>query len=181
MLRKRDRIVAELWQHSAKKYAKTTMKFGIECPKTFDQALELYKKNGNIVWVDVVMKDMKNVRVAFNIQEKGDPLPVGHQFIKCHMICNLKMEDLRRKLRVVDGGHMTNTPPAITYDSVMSRETVIIALTMAALYDLSLKTSDIMNFYIKSPCVEKVYTILGPEFGPNKSKLDVIDRSFYGF
>ena len=46
-LRKRDRIVAKLQQRGAKKYVKTTMKFGIECPKTVDQDLALDKKNGN--------------------------------------------------------------------------------------------------------------------------------------
>ena len=37
-----------------------------------------------------------------------------------------------------------------------------------------------MNDYIKAPCGEKVYTILGPEFGPYKGKLDVIVRALCG-
>ena len=39
--------------------------------------------------------------------------------------------------------------------SIVYRETVRIALTMAELHDLSVKTADIMNAYIKSLCEEK--------------------------
>ena len=180
VLRKRDRIILKVKQRSAKKYAKTTMKFGIECPKTVEEALALDSKNGNTLWADAITKEMKNVRVAFNIGEKGDSSPVGHQFIKCHMIFDVKMEDLRRKARMVAGGHMTDVPPTITYASVVSRETVRIALMMAALHDLNVKTADIMNAYIKAPCAEKVYTILGPEFGPDEGKMAVIVRALYG-
>ena len=134
----------------------------------------------NKLWVDAITKEMKNVRVAFDIREKGDSPPVGHQFIKCHMIFDVKMEDLRRKARMVAGGHMTDVPPTITYASVVSRETVRIALMMAALHDLNVKTADIMNAYIKAPCAEKVYTILGPEFGPDEGKMAVIVRALYG-
>ena len=38
------------------------------------------------MWADAITKYMKNIRVAFDIREKGDPPPVGHQFIKFHMI-----------------------------------------------------------------------------------------------
>ena len=61
VLQKRDRIVAKFRKHGTKKYAKTTMKFGIECPKTVDQSLELDKKNGNTLWDDAIAKDTKNV------------------------------------------------------------------------------------------------------------------------
>ena len=37
-----------------------------------------------------------------------------------------------------------------------------------------------MNAYIKSNFREKVYKILGPEFGPDKGKLSVIVWSLYG-
>jgi hypothetical protein len=45
------------------------------------------------------------------------------------------MEDFRHKARLVAGGHMTKAPATITYAIVVSRETVRIALLMAALAD----------------------------------------------
>ena len=115
LLRKRDIIIAKLRQRGAKKYAKTKTKFVIECPKTVDKTLGMNKKNGNTLWADAIKKETKNVRFAFGIQEKGDPPPVGHQFIKGHMIFDVKMEDLRHKVRMVSGSHMTDTSPTITY------------------------------------------------------------------
>ena len=58
VLRKRDQTVAKFRQCGANKYAKTTMKFGMECLKTFDQALVLYKKNVNTLWADAIAKKM---------------------------------------------------------------------------------------------------------------------------
>ena len=46
----------------------------------------------------------KNVKVAFDIQEDGEEIPKGYQFVRCHMIFTVKMEDFRRKARFVAGG-----------------------------------------------------------------------------
>ena len=51
---------------------------------------------------------------------------------------------------------------------------------MAALNNMSFKTYEIMNTYIKVSCGEKVYTILGPEFGLDEGNMSIIVRSFYG-
>ena len=64
------------------------------------------------------------------------------------MIFDMKVEDLRRKARMVAGGHMNDTTTTITYASVVSCDTTRIALTMVALNGMSAKTSDIMNAYI---------------------------------
>ena len=121
------------------------------------------------------------MRVAFKKLRNGERAPVGYQWIRCHLIFSVKMEDFRRKARLVAGGHMTgDVPPTLTYASVVSRDTVRIALTMAALNDLSVKTVDIQNAYIKAPCTEKVYTTLGEEFGEDAGKQAVIVRALYG-
>jgi hypothetical protein len=36
---------------------------------------------------------------------------------------------------------------------------------MAALNDLEVKVGDVLNAYITAPITEKVWTVLGPEFG----------------
>ena len=53
-------------------YLKRTHKFGIEVPKSIDEALALDKKNGIILWADAIAKEMKNVRVAFRILPDGE-------------------------------------------------------------------------------------------------------------
>ena len=50
---------------------------------------------------------------------------------------------------------------------------------MAALNDTSVKTDDTMNTYIKTPCGEKVYTILEPEFGMDEGNMVITIQTFY--
>ena len=64
------------------------------------------------------------------------------------MIFDVKMEDFRRKSRLVAGGHMTDTPAAIMYANVVSRESVRLALMLAALIALEVKCGNVMNAYI---------------------------------
>ena len=60
---------------------------------------------------------------------------------------------------------MTETPAANTYASVVSRESVRLAIMIAALNTLEVKYGDVMNSYITAPITEKFWTILGPKFG----------------
>jgi hypothetical protein len=95
------------------------------------------------------------------------------------MIFDVKMEDLWPNARFVAGGHTTYTPHAMTYASVVSRESVIIALNLAALNDLDVKMADIENAYLTAPITEKVWTVLGPEFGDDDGKCALIVRDLY--
>jgi hypothetical protein len=75
---------------------------------------------------------------------------------------------------------MTKAPAIITYASVVSWETVCIALSMAALNDLNVKVGDVLNAYITAPITEKVWTVLGPDFGSDAGKSAIIVRALYG-
>ena len=75
---------------------------------------------------------------------------------------------------------MTDTPAAITYASVVSREILRFALVLAVLKSLEVKCGDVMNSCITAPITEKVWTILGPEFGADQGKKAIIVRELYG-
>ena len=177
-IRKRNRIIAAV----KSRYWKRTHKFGFRIPKTVKEAYEIDRENGNTLWQDAIEKEMAAVRVAFQFLEDGENPPPGFPAnpINCHIVFDIKMEDFRRKARFVAGGHMTEAPPTLTYASVVSRETVRIALTMAALMDLSVKASDIQNAYLTTPCREKVWTVTGPEFGVDAGRRAIIVRALYG-
>ena len=90
-------------------------------PKSEKHALELDKKNVNMFWSDAISKDMKNVQVAFQILDEKEEMLIGYKFICCHMIFDMKMEDFRRKARLVAEGYMPEMPAAaMTYDNVLS-------------------------------------------------------------
>ena len=82
---------------------------------------------------------------------------------------------------MVAGGHTTETPAALTYASVVSRDSVRIALTIAALNDLKICACDIQNAYLTAKCREMIWTIAGPEFGSDAGKLMIVVRALYGF
>jgi hypothetical protein len=123
---------------------------------------------------------MECVQTAFCIADDGEVIPIGYQQIRCHMIFDVKREDFRCKARLVAGGHTTASPATITYASVVSRESVHIALLLAALNYVEVKTADIENAYITAPCSEKIWTVLGPEFGLDAGKKAFIVRALYG-
>ena len=100
------------------RYLKRTHKFGIEVPKTVAEAHDLDCKNGNTLWMDAIAKEMREVRKAFEIIPDDQTVPIGYQKIPCHMVFDIKMEDFKRKARLVAGGHKTKAPATITYASV---------------------------------------------------------------
>jgi len=97
------------------------------------------------------------------------------------MIFDVKMgENFRRKARLVADGHKTDSPATITYSSVVSRDSVRIALTIAALNDLKVLACDILNAYLTAPYREKFWCTAGPEFGSDRGKTIIVVRALYG-
>jgi hypothetical protein len=176
VLQKRTRIIADV----TKRYHKRTHKFGIEVPKSWDDCVKLDKENDNTLWQDALRKEMKNLRIAFKILNGKESVPPTYQEIHCHMIFDVKMEDFRRKARFVAGGHTTDTPHEMVCASVVSRESVRIALALSALNDLDGKMAEIENAYLTAPITEKVWTALGPEFRDDAGKRALIVRALYG-
>ena len=123
VLRKRKHIIA-LVKKRTTCFLKKTHKFGIEVPRSVAEAYALDKKNGNTLWADSIAKEMMNVRTVFKILANRDKVPIGFQRMRCHMIFDIKMEDLRRKSRLVAGGHMTDAPATTAFASVISSQTV---------------------------------------------------------
>ena len=111
-LKKRNQIIAKV----KSKYWIQTHKFGVWIPKSVQEAKELDHQNGNNLWWEAICKEMKNVRPAFEVWEKGIlQIPPGYQQIKCHMVFDVKMgENFRRKAQFV-GSHTTETPLTLTY------------------------------------------------------------------
>ena len=90
------------------------------------------------------------------------------------------MEDFCCKARYVTQGNMTEAPKTLTYASVVSRDSVRIALILAALNDLEVKSADIKNTYLSAPVTEKIWTILSPELREDTGKKAIIVSSLYG-
>ena len=85
-------------------------------PNKVEEAILIDKENGDTLWWDAIMKDMKNVRPLFEVfKKRKEEIPIGYQHIKYHMIFDVKLgENFRRKARMVGGGHKTPAPASIT-------------------------------------------------------------------
>ena len=176
VLKKRNRIIAAI----NKRVTKKGYQFGIEVPSTVAEAIQIDRKNGNTLWQDAIKTEMDTVSIAFRVLDDDEEIPPGYQQISCHLICTVKMENFKRKARYVAGGHTTEPPATLTYSSVVSRETVRIALTLAALNNLEVKAADVEGAYLTAPNTEKIWTKLGPEFGADAGKKAIVERALYG-
>ena len=175
-LRSRDRIIASV----AAGVRQVTHKYGVEIPRSIKESFALDAKNGNTFWRDALKKEMTNLKVAFDILEKNQELPEGFTKASGHLVWDVRMT-LERKCRWVKDGHRTPEPTWSTYAGVVSRESVRIALTYAALNDLDVFGADIQNAYLQAPSSEKHYIICGEEFGlENVGKRAIIVRALYG-
>ena len=175
-LRKRDRIVSTI----AARFMKRNYKFRIRIPRSIQEALEEDRMNGNTLWKDAIEREMNFFKFSFSILEPDAKDPVGHSLMRCYMIFDVKIENFQRKARFLAGGHMLDSPSSMTYSSVVSRESVRITHTIAALNYLQVISADIKNAYLTTLVSERIWTILGPEFGENKGRKAIIVRVLCG-
>jgi hypothetical protein len=130
------------------------------------------------------MKEVNGVRISFEIQEDSK-LPPGFNLVHLMMIFYIKM-DFIRKASLLTRGDLTDTPPALTYSSVVSRESVHIArwdltdtppaltysivvsresvhiaFLMAELNDLEVLMFDVGNAYLNVNTTKKLYLYSG--------------------
>jgi hypothetical protein len=162
VLRQRDHIIKK-----AKSCYWTRMhKYGVQMPKSVAEALRIDEETGTDLWCRVIEKEMRAIACAFEFKDNNVMLP-GYLKVDCHMVFDVKMT-LERKARYVAGGHQTEPSKDITFASVVSRDSIWIAFLIAALNDLEILSVDISRAFLNAPCGEKVYTIAGKEFGPDK-------------
>ena len=175
-LKKRDRIISAV----KSRVRKATHKYGVEIPTSVKHAQRLDLSNGNTLWQDAIKKEMYNVSVAFEILGDGEKAPPGWAKSSGHIIFDVKM-DFTRKARWVKDGHLTQNPDWSTYAGFVTRDSVRIALTYAALNDIDIVAADIKNAYLQAPASEKHYIICGTEFGlEHVGKVALIRRALYG-
>jgi hypothetical protein len=183
-LRKRNRIISKV----KRKYWRTTHKFGIKLPHSVEEALEIDRVTGTDHWRKALNKEMSRVKIAWNAKDGITPDDVrsgkvkdmiGFQEIGCHIVFDVKM-DFTRKARFVAGGHTTDAPIAMTYSSVVSRESVRLGFMIAALNGLDIMSCDLENAYLNAECKEKIWFEGGIECGGDKGKVCIIVRALYG-
>ena len=107
-------------------------------------------------------------------------MPNGWSQVTGHILFDVKMDSTRKACWVLDR-HKTPNVTGLTYAGVVSRESVRIAFTYAALNDMEVCAADIQNAYLTAPSSQKDFIICGSEFGlENVGKKALILRALYG-
>ena len=89
--------------------------------------------------------------------------------------------DFSRKARWVKDGHLTKDPIDSNFAGVVSRKSVRIAITYAALNGLHIATGDIKSAYLQAPSSERHYIICDDSFPLEwRDRVAVICRALYG-
>ena len=145
-LRKRDRIIFSV----NSRFRKSSHKYRIEIPTSIKHAEEIDHRNKNTFWQDAIKLEMSNVGVAFNILEKGESPPLGYTKSSGHIVFDVCMS-FQRKARWVKDGHRTPDPDTSSYAGVVSRESIRILLTRAALHGVPVMAADVRNSYLQAP------------------------------
>ena len=122
---------------------------------------------------------MRNVSIDYEFMKPGEKPPADHAYLPGHMVFDVKM-DFTRKARYVADEHLTPDLITSTYAGVVSRKSVRIALTYAALNDMEIMAADIKKAYLQAPTTEKHWTIAGPEWGFRKGTKMLVVRALYG-
>jgi hypothetical protein len=144
VLKKKSRILKKV----KSTYWARTHKYSIGIPKSIKEAMGIDGELGNTLWMDAVQLEMQNVRVAFE-EYDGDPNSlIGYTQITGHFAFDVKLgENFRRKARYCADGHKTGAPASVTYSTVVSRDSVRILLTVAALNELDVLGADVQTHF----------------------------------
>ena len=95
---------------------------------------------------------------------KEVPIPVGFKMIRVNFVFDVKF-DLRRKVRLVAGGHLTDPPKESTDSGFVSLRAIRVQLLIAELNFLTTWTSNVGSAYLETETKEKVVIVAEPEFG----------------
>ena len=148
---KKSVIIISLVKNRNYRYLKKTHKFGVDVLNSISRAYALDKNNGNTLWEYSISKEMKYVIPAFRKLYNWYIVPIGYQSVNNHIIFDVKMEDFRRKDRLLAGEYVTYPPSIITYANVVSREIVRVDFSLATTNDFPGKVGYIQNSYITEP------------------------------
>ena len=155
--------------------------YGVRIPQNASEARRLDKENENRLWVD--SEDLKVAQLLeydtfLDLGIGGKP-PPGFKRIPYKVIYTVK-HDLRRKTRIVAGGHRTEPCGDEAYSGVISLRCMRFALVYVELNGLKVMVGDVGNAYLESYTKEKVYIIAGPEFGELEGHTLVVQKALYG-
>jgi hypothetical protein len=178
------RVLRRTAKHKNKKHflAEPTIVLGVPVPRNPDEAAAFDKANGNTLWGDSNRIEVDGIQEhgTFVFLPPGSNPPEGYQKAPLRVIYDVK-HDLRRKTRIVIGGHKVDATGHSRYSSVVQLASIRLLNIIAKSQDLKCLAGDIGNAYLNAETQEKVYVICGKEFGPElEGRIAIVKKGLYG-
>jgi len=178
--RRRRRVQLRANKAKSKGRRNNRYKFGVKIPRDFREARKFQEEAGHTKWTDAERVELDNLFEYETFKDLGPNAtpPEGYQKINMIWVYDCK-HDFRHKARMVAGGHLTK-PVDDAYSSVVSLESMRLALAVGEINGLTPMVGDIGNAYLEAYTKEKVYFIAGPEFGDLEGHIMIIHKALYG-
>ena len=144
--------------------------------------MELDKQSGNTFWQEAIKREISLlVEMECFESKKPDFIPgAGYQWTTLTVIFDVK-QDLRRKARLVAGGHLVDALDSNIYSSTVKGMSVKMLHVIAHKQNLKLLCGDVGNAYVNAYTNELVYCRDGPEFGEElRGSIILIRKALYG-
>ena len=157
-------------------------KYGIDVPNTIADARRLDKENGDTLWMDSVAKELEALEKlkVFRFHEPGKQMGNEYQYAPLRFVFDVKQEDLRRKGRLVLGGHVIDSSEYENYASTVQSILIRLLLTIAEKNGLRVMSGDVGNVFPNADTQEKIYSRAGMEFGERQGCIIEVVKSLYG-
>lgn len=156
--------------------------YGLEVPRNWEDVLRIDLENGDTAWQDAIKKEIGALLEleCFDVQEEGYRPPEDYQYVRMHLVYDVKV-DLRKKARLVCDGSRVDPRGLTTRATVVKGISVRLLDLIANHWNKKILTGDIGNAFVQSKTEEKVFTKLGPEFGPDLAgRIALIVKALYG-
>ena len=144
-----------------KKQRPTTeqLKYGVIVPRNVAQAYELDRLNGNKYWHDAIKMEIDSLIAleCFEFHDNGFHPGKDYQWTSLTIIFDVK-QDLRRKARLVAGGHLVDSLDNNVYSSTVKGISVRVLHVLAHKMNLKLLCGDVGNAYVNAYTKELVYS-----------------------
>lgn len=155
---------------------------GIAVPRNPAEAAAFDRANGNTLWAESTKKETDGIQEHGTLEflPPGSVPPVGYQKAPLRTIYDIK-HDLRRKTRIVIGGHKVDATGLSRYSSVVQLASIRLLNIIAKSQNLQCLAGDIGNAYLNAETKEKVYVVIGLEFGPElEGRIAIVRKGLYG-
>ena len=162
-------------------HGQPVFKYGVEVPNSTKHAEELDAQHGNSLWEEAYQKEIASLLSlrCFDFRPPDSKPGPEYQFDKLTMIYEVKQDGCRKAHLVADGQLVV--PCGISTRSTIVKGVRVRLLDVIAHRDnLKMYCGDVGNVFVTAPCLEKVYSRAGPEFGDCHDSIMVLMKALYG-